>query len=132
MREPLTESIRPVWVSLATEVADIRQLRRSQRKCVIPYSLWRSNQLWNLLPTSNKVNRDKSDRIPTTSLLLRRRDAIVHCWRLMKKEAQPRFQVEVGRFLGAVETDWEGQLFGRLRESAELTSLQRGVERWEP
>ena len=99
---------------------------------VIPYSLWRSNQLWNLLPTSNKANRDKSDRIPTTSLLLRRRDAIVHCWRLMKKEAQPRFQVEVGRFLGAVETDWEGQLFGRLRESAELTSLQRGVERWEP
>ena len=30
MREPLIESIRPVWVSLATVVADISQLRRSQ------------------------------------------------------------------------------------------------------
>ena len=99
---------------------------------VIPYSLWRNNQLWNLLPAAKDVNRAKSDRIPTTTLLLQRQDAIVNCWQLLQREAAPRFDVEVGRFLGSIKSDWEYQLFGKLRESAELTALQRGAERWEP
>ena len=99
---------------------------------VIPYSLWRNNQLWNLLPATKQANQQKSDKIPTTALLLKRQDAIVHCWQTMKLEAMPRFQAEIERFLGGNDSDWEHQLFGKLRESAELTALQRGVERWEP
>ncbi len=39
---------------------------------VLPYSLWRNNDLWNLLPANPQVNRDKGDRLPTNALLKRR------------------------------------------------------------
>lgn len=39
---------------------------------VLPFSLWRNNDLWNLLPADQRVNCDKGDRLPTNDLLKRR------------------------------------------------------------
>ena len=44
---------------------------------VIPYSLWKNNDLWNLLPSLPKVNLSKSDKLPTRELVIKQKDAIV-------------------------------------------------------
>lgn len=47
---------------------------------VIPYSLWFNNDLWNLLPSLEKVNSQKSDKLPTNSLIQKRKDQIIYYW----------------------------------------------------
>jgi CRISPR/Cas system Type II protein with McrA/HNH and RuvC-like nuclease domain len=79
---------------------------------VLPFSLWRNNDLWNLLPANPQVNRDKGDSLPTNALLKRRRDVILSYWHALHGATQKRFEVVV--------------------EAVEVTALQRGCLRWEP
>lgn len=100
----------------------------------IPYSLWRNNDLWNLLPAHRAVNAEKSDSIPATALLRCRRDAIVHCWELTRSRLPHRFENEARAQLGGpggASVDL-ARLFERLVESAEVTALQRACPRWHP
>ena len=53
---------------------------------VLPFSLWRSNVLWNLLPADPAVNGKKSDRLPERKLLVARRAAVVGCWEIARDE----------------------------------------------
>ena len=57
----------------------------------IPFSLWRDNSLWNLLPVLRTVNNRKRDKLPSGSLLNERRDPIIHYWEIMKKAYSVRF-----------------------------------------
>jgi hypothetical protein len=61
---------------------------------VLPYSLWKNNDLWNLVPTSFKDNHDKNDKIPTPELLLRQRELMIYYWELTYKHFPIRFQQE--------------------------------------
>jgi SAM-dependent methyltransferase len=107
---------------------------------VIPFSLWRNNDLWNLLPAHPSVNNQKKDRLPERSLLERRKDLIVYYWDHLRNSEGTRFQREAGLFIGQVgqeteslmKADWQNRLFARLVESVEITALQRGIPRWAP
>ncbi len=70
---------------------------------VLPYSLWRNNDLWNLLPANPQVNRDKGDRLPTNALLKRRRDVILRYWDVLHEANPKRFEHEVNRLSGIRE-----------------------------
>jgi hypothetical protein len=98
---------------------------------IIPFSLWGSNDLWNLLPVDPRINNEKSDKLPDADFLKARRDSIVETWRLLR-DALPipfdRQAVHLGG--GPMGSDWEAALFTRLREAVEITALQRGLERW--
>jgi SAM-dependent methyltransferase len=98
---------------------------------VLPFSLWRNNDLWNLLPADAKVNGQKSDRLPTRRLLHSRRDAIFACWDTSLSAMSERFQSEAKAQTGSSELRLP-ELFDVLVESVEVTALQRGCERWEP
>lgn len=102
---------------------------------VIPFSLWGSNDLWNLLPVHPKVNGDKSDKLPTAELMHRRHSTILRTWQLLRDAAPEAFDLQathlLGRSIGG-PLRWEDDLFTRLREAIEITALQRGVERWAP
>jgi len=105
----------------------------------IPYSLWHNNDLWNLLPASSAVNAEKRDRIPESGLLRRRRDAILHCWKLTHDALPRRFEHEANAQIGSTRGGRQNvgsvdlaQLFERLLESAEVTALQRACPRWQP
>ena len=50
----------------------------------IAFSLWRNNDLWNLFPATREANHAKSDRLPTSDLLHRRRDGIIGSWELLR------------------------------------------------
>jgi hypothetical protein len=46
----------------------------------MPFSRWPNNDLWNLLPTDNVINNQKSDRLPTEHKLLESKERIQHWW----------------------------------------------------
>ncbi len=98
---------------------------------VLPFSLWRNNDLWNLLPAARRVNREKADRLPTSNLLKRRKDTILSYWEAMLQANPVRFENEAGRFAGTRQLDL-ATTFHVMLESVEVTALQRGCLRWEP
>lgn len=102
---------------------------------VIPFALWASNDLWNLVPADHRVNMQKSDRLPTSELLLTRRGEILRSWEILRDALPEAFDAGathlLGRKPGAILA-WRDELFGCLRQAVEITALQRGVERWSP
>ena len=101
----------------------------------IPFSIWRSNDLWNLLPAAHDVNSRKSDKLVTKRALQSSRDRVTYCWELMKEEAEERFKVEISRSLirGPYSAaNWQRNAFEGLVENVEILAIQRGVPRWEP
>lgn len=102
---------------------------------VIPFALWGNNDLWNLLPADARVNGRKSDRLPESTLLRARRPAIVAAWQRLRDHLPGPFDAHAIHLLGHAPgsaADWPAELFDGLRESIEVTALQRGVERWAP
>lgn len=97
----------------------------------IPFDLWRSNDLWNLVPTAPHVNARKSDLLPSRSLLRERKPAIFDCWGRLRNAHPNRFATELGRLAGDAGTDVDAG-FEALCEAVEVTALQRGCERWTP
>jgi hypothetical protein len=102
---------------------------------MIPFSLWGSNDLWNLLPVDPRVNNNKSDKLPTTILLKARRTSIFEAWHALRDNVPIPFDRQAIHLLGepiGTGTGWEDRLFARVREAVEITALQRGIERWSP
>lgn len=100
----------------------------------IPYSVWRNNDLWNLLPCDTKLNNQKRDRLPSSQLLLRRRDRIIDYWQTYEKEAPALFRPQVRRALGSTVPidNWEARAFAGLVENVERLAVARGIPRWSP
>ena len=98
---------------------------------VLPFALWRNNQLWNLLPASAQANHLKRDNLPSVALLKRRREAVLHYWEIMSREIPTRFEMEANRLAGCPKLDFP-RTFTALLEAVEVTALQRGCRQWEP
>ncbi|MGM0607445.1 MAG: methyltransferase domain-containing protein [Candidatus Muiribacteriota bacterium] len=101
---------------------------------MIPFSLWKNNDLWNLLPARPDINHRKRDKLPTNRLLLKNKEIIINYWELYKKLNPMRFQYEAQRISGNNfrKNNWENALFSTVVEAIEITSVQRGYPRWEP
>lgn len=102
---------------------------------VIPFALWGSNDLWNLVPADPRINNEKSDRLPSADLLRERRRELVNVWHVTRDAEPAIFDIEAMHLLGRRLSGifrWEDDLFARLREAVEVTALQRGIPRWEP
>lgn len=102
---------------------------------VLPYTLWKNNDLWNLLPALSTLNNQKRDSIPSRSLLKARRDVIITHWQGLKTEFGPRFDRDAQTLMGRQSFDpgnWKLSLYSRLSEACEVTATQRGAHRWQP
>jgi CRISPR/Cas system Type II protein with McrA/HNH and RuvC-like nuclease domain len=66
----------------------------------IPFTLWRDNSLWNLLPADEKVNNNKRDKLPNENLMNRRRDAVIQNWQTTSDTQPVRFAAEASSLLG--------------------------------
>lgn len=98
----------------------------------LPFSLWRNNDLWNLLPAARKVNNEKRDKIPTLELLRRRKEAIVETWRFANDKQPLVFKFEINRTLGRFrEESWEQELFQYMSERAAVAIYRRGGAAWD-
>jgi hypothetical protein len=98
----------------------------------LPFSLWGNNDLWNLLPTHEKVNRSKSDKIPLAKLLIKQRELIIDSWQVLKQHESVIFDFELERTLGSnTSGDWQAPLFDYLKRSCEYSIHLRGADAWE-
>ena len=97
---------------------------------VIPFDLWHNNDSWNLLPASKTANGSKSNKLPSTDILKKRKDAVVGYWEILRNLSPARFDKEAETLAPVQGGNWQSQLYGQMCNAIEVTALQRGVGRW--
>lgn len=99
---------------------------------VIPFSVWKNNDLWNLLPADPKINLQKRDRIPDPALIDKRKDLILNYWQIIQKNQNDRFQREMQvALLGNRAFDsWRDTGLEQLQNSCHHLIENRGFEAW--
>ena len=101
---------------------------------IIPFSLLHNNDLWNLVPSDQKVNNIKRDKIISRETLRQCEDRIVYFWQIQNKTNPEHFKNEVGWTLLGCKiqpNSWKRPALKALAEAVELVAIQRGVERLE-
>jgi SAM-dependent methyltransferase len=78
----------------------IRTMPRMEIDHAIPWALWYSNDLWNLLPADNKVNNTKRDKLPSRPLVEASRKRIIGDWEILWAAEPAMFGVHAARLVG--------------------------------
>jgi hypothetical protein len=101
---------------------------------LLPFSVLRNNDLWNLLPSTDRVNLDKKDRIPSLACIESCRPVIVHYWGLLREAYPERFDREISLSLTgeyvAGSWGWEEVAILRLKKKCRYLIEVRGCEDW--
>lgn len=100
---------------------------------IIPFSVWKNNDLWNLLPSSASINRNnKKDKIPSPLLVERQKDIILDYWNIIYQEQTERFRKEIQiALLGNHPfTTWKENGISQLKDSCNYLIENRGFEEW--
>ena len=107
-----------------------KKIRKFDIDHLLPYSIWFSNDLWNLLPASPDLNRKKSDKIPSPELIERKKDNIIYYWERYKALKKNIFTVQREIALGKRKS--EEKYVAALCEKADYLINERGLEPWDP
>ena len=97
---------------------------------VIPFDLWHNNDAWNLLPASRVANIKKSNKLPSSELLKKRKESIVGYWVMIKEFEAVKFKKEAETLMVLTDKNWQNTLFGQMSAAIEMTAMQRGVARY--
>ena len=101
---------------------------------VIPFSIWKNNDLWNLLPAQSTVNNQKRHKIPSSDILNKRKDSIINYWDVLKSYQEERFFSEIRvSLLGKSDSEpnWQNFAFQQLKKTSEYLINTRGHEAWQ-
>jgi len=125
-------ALRCVWSG--RRIRDSRSLAIDH---VIPFSIWGSNALWNLLPSARRINASKSDRIPEPELIHDRRSAITGYWYTLKDAYSESFQPEYRLSLAGMDVDfaapdWTNAGIRSLADKCGYLIHERGFPAWRP
>lgn len=99
---------------------------------IIPFTIWKNNDLWNLLPVTPALNNKKRDKIPSAALIENQRELITHYWDIIHSAKQQRFQKEMQvALLGYTSSeDWHSTAIDQLKSSCNYLTDSRGFESW--
>lgn len=99
---------------------------------IIPFSVWKNNDLWNLLPSQAYTNHQKLDKIPSVDLIEKRKDMILYYWELINKFQSQRFEKEIQvTLLGNYPfSDWQTTAIRQLQHSCDYLISKRGFQEW--
>jgi hypothetical protein len=108
------------------------EIRRFDVDHVIPFSVWKNNDLWNLLPSRSTINNAKRDKIPSPGLIENRKDLIVHYWEMLNQFQEHRFQKEIRMALigNNIADNWKSDAIEQLKNSCMYLINKRGYEPW--
>ncbi len=99
---------------------------------MLPFSVWRNNDLWNLLPAKAIVNNRKRDKIPSLELLDMRKERIISYWQFIWETEQTGFEKELNVNLitrqDFNQSNWENLAFQSLKEKCRYLIETRGFE----
>ncbi len=113
-----------VWTGKKISKYDIDHL--------IPFSVWKNNDLWNLLPSDSRINNQKRDKIPTPEIIERQKNLILDYWGIIHENQTRRFQKEIQvALLGNHSFDsWKNTGIPQLQNSCNYLIENRGFEGW--
>jgi hypothetical protein len=113
-----------VWSGKAISKYDVDHL--------IPFSIWKNNDLWNLLPSDAKTNNLKRDKIPSAELIEKRKDQIFYYWNLLNEKQPVRFQKEIQvSLLGQnISKEWQASAINHLQDTCNYLISKRGYQEW--
>ena len=115
-----------VWTGKAITTYDVDH--------IIPFSIWKNNDLWNLLPSQTKVNNQKRDKIPSVRQIEMNKDLILHYWELINKFQSQRFEKEIQvTLLGNSpfsDSNWQTTAIQQLQNSCNYLISNRGFQEW--
>jgi hypothetical protein len=99
---------------------------------LIPFSVWKNNDLWNLLPSDSIINNEKRDKIPTPEIIGRQKNLILDYWGIIFESQSQRFQKEIQvALLGNHSFDsWKNTGISQLQDSCNYLIENRGFEGW--
>lgn len=99
---------------------------------VIPFAVWKNNDLWNLLPSRPKTNNQKRDKIPSSAFIESRKAEIIHYWDLINEYQSQRFQKEIRVALlgNNLNSDWQHAAIKQLKSSCDYLIANRGYQEW--
>lgn len=99
---------------------------------LIPFSVWKNNDLWNLLPSDSKINNQKRDKIPTPEMIESQKSLIIDYWGIIYEHQSQRFQKEIQvALLGNYSFDsWKEVGISQLQNSCNYLIENRGFEGW--
>jgi hypothetical protein len=100
---------------------------------VIPFSIWKNNDLWNLLPSQSLINNKKRDKIPSGALIKKQKDLIIHYWEIIQKSEEQRFleEIQVTLIGNNPLINWQTSAFNQLLNTSKYLIETRGHEKWE-
>jgi hypothetical protein len=144
LREPVTEreilAAKKVYRNALEQEGEVtcvwtgEKLRTYDIDHMIPFSIWKNNDLWNLLPARASVNNSKRDKVPEPELVLRQADHICRYWTLMDSAYPTRFQSELQVALLGRQNDhyWQEAALSQLQKSCGFLINERGYTPWQP
>jgi hypothetical protein len=100
---------------------------------VIPFSIWKNNDLWNLLPAQAKINNQKRDKIPSSLMIDENKELIFYYWGIINKYQMDRFQREIKITLlgNDIHSDWKQTALNNLKNNCNYLIKTRGYEEWQ-
>jgi len=109
-----------------------RKIKNYDIDHMIPFSIWRNNDLWNLLPTDPKINNQKRDKIPAPQLIEKRKDLILDYWHVAQSAHEKRFEREIQTALlgNTPFNEWPTKGIEQLKSSCNHLIKYRGFEEW--
>lgn len=142
LRSPVTErdilESKNLYRSILSRDGNVRcvwsgeSLNRYDIDHIIPFTIWKNNDLWNLLPASPKINSQKRDKIPNSLLIDNQRELITHYWDIIYKHKTQRFQKELQISLLGYEqsSSWHEPAIAQLKKNCDYLIVTRGFEGW--
>lgn len=108
-----------------------KKIKQFEIDHMIPWAIWRNNDLWNLLPTDPKVNGNKRDFLPSPQLIRKRFDSIKHYWEVYVEKHEDLFKKQVERSLGLELKDaFKSQGIEALEQSLTRVNVHQGGVYW--
>ncbi|WP_337044949.1 HNH endonuclease domain-containing protein [Emticicia sp. 17c] len=113
-----------VWTGNHINTYDIHHL--------IPFSIFKNNDMWNLLPSQSSINNRKRDKIPTIQTLKNAEELIIYYWELIYNKQKDYFldQVQVSLLGNLPKDKWQKSAFSQLINTSKYLIEIRGYEPW--
>jgi hypothetical protein len=100
---------------------------------MIPFSVWKNNEFWNIVPALKAENQTKSDFIPHPELLDKQKELIVSYWNKMNEYDPDVFMKQIQYSLigkDAHTANWQDHAFTSLRKKCEYLINVLGYQSW--
>lgn len=121
-----SQEVRCVWTGQPTQHYEIDH--------VVAFSIWKNNDLWNLLPVLKTVNANKRDKVPTPELIESQKAYLLSYWERIEAKHPETFRKEIQTALlgNHAYPTWRHVAIAQLKSICHYLIHQRGFEAWTP